>query len=95
MCDGAGEPWVRTRASRGHPLFAGAKTHPDGSVEVKLVDQMPALEALARILGLFERDTRPAEDTGSGLAAALLERMRQAVSLPVLNAGRVLPQAAE
>jgi phage terminase small subunit len=94
-CDGDGEAWVRTKASEGHPLFAGAKETRDGQIEVKLADRMAALEAVGRITGVFERDNRQKADVGSGLLEALRERMRQVSSLPVLNAGEVLGQAQE
>ena len=86
---------MQTNASEGHLLFAGAKATRDGQVEIKLVDRMQALEALGRIAGVFEQDNRQKGGPGSDLAAALLERMRQTSSLPVLNAAEMLPQARE
>ncbi len=56
---------------------------------------MAALEALGRITGVFERDNRQNADAGSDLLEALRERMRQARSLPVLNAGEGMAQAYE
>lgn len=91
-CDGAGEPWVQTRVSEDHPLFAGARTNTDGQVEIKLVDQMRALEALGRITGVFERDNVQKDQSGATLKEALLARMRAVSSLPVRNAEAALPR---
>lgn len=62
-------------------LIAGVKSNADGSIEVKLVDRMAAMEKLAKLLGVM-RELPEAEEGASGVMfivgdpALVLERHR-------------------
>lgn len=89
-CDGFGIPRLEIKDLRFAPnaarhLFAGARQGPHG-IEVKLNDQMAALDALARHLGLFaKQNDRDFPD--NSLAEYIVAKTRTAGSKPTLNRG--------
>lgn len=86
-CDGRGTPEAVLHASSGHPLYAGHKVNQHGGIEIKLKDQVQALENVARIVGAYERDNaqlRPGESFGDLLVSIIKDNKAQGA---VLNRG--------
>ncbi|PNW62797.1 UNVERIFIED_CONTAM: hypothetical protein BEN50_25050 [Euhalothece sp. KZN 001] len=84
-CDGQGEPYMRLKDTRKKsPLYAGVKETQHG-VEVKMHDQMAALDSIARHLGLYDADNR----IGSidALGQALIEIANRGSAMPISGQG--------
>jgi hypothetical protein len=71
---------TRSLSDEARALFAGVKETKEG-IEVKLHDQLAALEKLMRHLGAYERDNK---QKGEGQLAALLASFNKSNAMPVV-----------
>lgn len=85
-CHGRGVGYVHvcdtTKLSEGaNALFAGVKTTKDG-IEIKMHDQMAALEKIGRHLGMFDPKNQPG--TAENPLALLIQQV-QGTTLPIVH----------
>jgi hypothetical protein len=67
---------VQHKPTAGHPLFAGARHTPWG-IEVRLVDRFRALQAIGRILGVFNRPGAVRDDGETRVLEACRDIIRK------------------